>query len=162
MSPYAVFLLYLLAILGFVAVTLLLNRVLGPKPIASALKLEPFECGATPVDTRNVNGSFGGPALAAGAIRSFPLATSACAVPADAKAVAVNVTVTQPGAAGTVAILPSGAGAPQTTTVAFPAGKTRAGSAVVGVAAGGTASVSISNGSASTTHVLIDVAGYFQ
>ena len=54
MSPYAVFLLYLLAILGFVAVTLLLNRVLGPKPIASALKLEPFECGATPVDTRNV------------------------------------------------------------------------------------------------------------
>jgi len=54
MSPYAVFLLYLLAILGFVAVTLLLNRVLGPKPIASALKLEPFECGATPVDARNV------------------------------------------------------------------------------------------------------------
>ena len=54
MSPYAVFLLYLLAILGFVAVTLLLNRVLGPKPIASAMKLEPFECGATPVDTRNV------------------------------------------------------------------------------------------------------------
>lgn len=54
MSPYAVFLLYLLAILGFVAVTLLLNRVLGPKPVASAMKLEPFECGATPVDTRNV------------------------------------------------------------------------------------------------------------
>jgi hypothetical protein len=137
---------------------------------------KPTECTAVPptgasfhsitpcraVDTRNANGTFGGPALTAGQVRSFPLQTSACAVPADAKAVAVNVTVTQPGAAGTVAILPSDAGAPQTTTVAFTAGKTRAGSAVVGVAAGGTASVSISNGSASTTHVLIDVAGYFQ
>jgi len=54
MSPYATFLLYLVAILGFVAVTLLLNRMLGPKPASSALKLEPFECGATPVDLRNV------------------------------------------------------------------------------------------------------------
>jgi NADH:ubiquinone oxidoreductase subunit 3 (subunit A) len=36
-----------------VFVTLLMNRYLGPQPIASAMKLEPFECGATPVDTRN-------------------------------------------------------------------------------------------------------------
>ena len=54
MNPYVVFMLYLAAILGFVAVTLLMNRVLGPKPVASALKLEPFECGATPVSTVNV------------------------------------------------------------------------------------------------------------
>ena len=54
MNPYAIFLLYLLAILGFVAVTLLMNRVLGPKPEASAMKLEPFECGATPVQRLNV------------------------------------------------------------------------------------------------------------
>ena len=53
MNPYVVFLLYLLAILGFVFVTLVMNRYLGPKPAASALKLEPFECGATPVDSRN-------------------------------------------------------------------------------------------------------------
>jgi NADH-quinone oxidoreductase subunit A len=54
MNPYVVFLLYMLAILGFVALTLLLNRVLGPKPVSSLMKLEPFECGATPVDVRNV------------------------------------------------------------------------------------------------------------
>ncbi len=53
MNPYVAFLLYLLAILGFVFVTLVMNRMLGPKPVASALKREPFECGATPVDTRN-------------------------------------------------------------------------------------------------------------
>jgi NADH-quinone oxidoreductase subunit A len=54
MNAYAVFLLYLLAILGFVGVTLLMNRYLGPKPVSSEMKLEPFECGATPVDTHNV------------------------------------------------------------------------------------------------------------
>jgi NADH-quinone oxidoreductase subunit A len=51
MNPYVVFLLYLLAILGFVAFTLLLNRMLGPKPVATSVKLEPFECGAAPVTT---------------------------------------------------------------------------------------------------------------
>jgi NADH-quinone oxidoreductase subunit A len=54
MNPYVVFLLYMAAILGFVAFTLLLNRLLGPKPVDSEVKLEPFECGATPVDTLNV------------------------------------------------------------------------------------------------------------
>ena len=53
-NPYLVFLLYLVAILGFVGFTLLLNRVLGPKPKASAVKLEPFECGAEPIDPENV------------------------------------------------------------------------------------------------------------
>jgi NADH-quinone oxidoreductase subunit A len=54
MNPYVVFLLYLMAILSFVGITLLMNSVLGPKPIASALKMEPFECGATPISTLNV------------------------------------------------------------------------------------------------------------
>ena len=55
MNPYVVFLLYLVAILGFVA------RHAAAEPRARArsrwpraIKLEPFECGATPVDTRNV------------------------------------------------------------------------------------------------------------
>jgi NADH-quinone oxidoreductase subunit A len=54
MNPYVIFLLYLVAILGFVATTLLMNRFLGPKPVPTAVKMEPFECGAVPVDTRNV------------------------------------------------------------------------------------------------------------
>ena len=49
-NPYVGFLLYLVAILGFVALTLWMNKVLGPKPENSALKLEPFECGATPIE----------------------------------------------------------------------------------------------------------------
>src|SRR4029450_1858275 len=54
MSPYVIFLIYMFAILSVVALMLLLNRVLGPKPVDTAVKLEPFECGATPVDPRNV------------------------------------------------------------------------------------------------------------
>jgi NADH-quinone oxidoreductase subunit A len=54
MNQYAIFLLYLLAILGFVGVTLFMNRVLGPKPAPTATKLEPFECGATPIQRVNV------------------------------------------------------------------------------------------------------------
>jgi NADH-quinone oxidoreductase subunit A len=54
MNAYGAFLVYLLAILGFVAVTLWMNRVLGPKPVPSAMKLEPFECGATAIEQVNV------------------------------------------------------------------------------------------------------------
>ena len=54
MNASVAFLLYLGAILSVVALTLGLNRLLGPKPVASALKLEPFECGATAVSTVNV------------------------------------------------------------------------------------------------------------
>ncbi|MFO1292731.1 MAG: NADH-quinone oxidoreductase subunit A [Rubrivivax sp.] len=54
MSPYATFGLWFAFILANVALMLTLNRWLGPKPRPTALKLEPFECGATPVDTLNV------------------------------------------------------------------------------------------------------------
>ena len=54
MNAYVVFLMYLTAILGFVALTLILNRVLGPRPQNSPVKMEPFECGATPVGNVDV------------------------------------------------------------------------------------------------------------
>jgi len=55
MNPYAVFLLYLIAILGFVGVMLLANKLLGPKPAMTPIKQEPFECGATLVDKREMH-----------------------------------------------------------------------------------------------------------
>lgn len=55
MSPYVVFLLYLIAILGFVGVMLLANKFLGPKPAMTPMKEEPFECGATLLDTRDMH-----------------------------------------------------------------------------------------------------------
>ena len=55
MTAYLSFLVYLLAILGFVALTLWMNRVLGPKPVPTPLKLEPFECSATAIETDNMH-----------------------------------------------------------------------------------------------------------
>ena len=54
MSPYVTFLLYLMAIIGFLGLVLTLNAILGPKPAQTSVKQEPFECGATPVDIVNV------------------------------------------------------------------------------------------------------------
>jgi NADH-quinone oxidoreductase subunit A len=54
MNAYLDFFVYLVVILGFVAVTLWMNRALGPKPVASEMKLEPFECGATAIQQVNV------------------------------------------------------------------------------------------------------------
>jgi NADH-quinone oxidoreductase subunit A len=54
MFEYAVFLVYLLAVVGTVGLVVGLNALLGPRVSASAAKLEPFECGAPPVQQRNV------------------------------------------------------------------------------------------------------------
>lgn len=54
MTPYLTFLLYLVAIVGFVGLALTLNALLGPKPTPTTTKLEPFECGATALETMNV------------------------------------------------------------------------------------------------------------
>jgi NADH-quinone oxidoreductase subunit A len=54
MSAYLTFGLWFAAILGFVGIMLLANAKLGPKPKPSKVKLEAFECGATPVDPLNV------------------------------------------------------------------------------------------------------------
>jgi NADH-quinone oxidoreductase subunit A len=54
MSAYLTFGLWFVAILGFVGITLVMNRYLGPQPVPTKTKLEPFECGATPVVRLNV------------------------------------------------------------------------------------------------------------
>jgi NADH-quinone oxidoreductase subunit A len=54
MNPYIIFLLYSVAILGFVALVLGLNRLLGPKPHNSKIKLEPFESGVMPAEGINI------------------------------------------------------------------------------------------------------------
>ena len=54
MNPYAIFLVFVLASMGVVGLTLALNALLGPRVAPSAAKLEPFECGAAPVQPRNV------------------------------------------------------------------------------------------------------------
>ena len=54
MNPYAVFLVFLLVSIGVVGATLALNALLGPRVAPSATKLTAFECGAAPIQPRNV------------------------------------------------------------------------------------------------------------
>jgi len=54
MSPYLVFFIFLLAAVGLVGLIVLLNALLGPKPVTNAVKAEPFECGSRPLQPRNV------------------------------------------------------------------------------------------------------------
>ena len=116
------------------------------------------------VDTRNApDGPLAGPALAASpASRTFAL-TGVCGVPADAKVLSTNVTVTGGGAAGSLRIHPADSDLPVSTTISFGAGKTRANNAMLLLsAAGGAGRVSVRNDAASAVHLILDVNGYFR
>jgi len=110
------------------------------------------------VDTRDSNGAFGGPALSAGQSRTFVLVGN-CGIPAEATAVALNLTVTQPTNLGHLTVFPDGAPAPGTSTLNYRSGQTRANNAIVRLGPGGGITVSCGQLSG-TTHVIIDVNGF--
>jgi N-acetylneuraminic acid mutarotase len=114
------------------------------------------------VDTRNAAGPSGGPALVAGAVRSFPASGGACGVPSTAIAVSVNLTVTQPAARGYLTLYPGDSvGPPLVSSINFTPGVTRASNAVVLLATtGGT--VNVMNRSSAAVHLVLDVNGYFE
>jgi hypothetical protein len=111
-------------------------------------------------DTRNAPGPSGGPALAANSVRDFPV-SDVCQIPASAAAVAVNLTVVVPTNDGNLRLYPSGAPAPPASALNFRPGIIRANNAIVPLGTGGQISVECDMPSGST-HLIIDVYGYFQ
>ena len=101
-------------------------------------------------------------ALAPGATLFVPLAGASCGIPATATAVSINVAVTQPTAMGFLTIYPADRTRPLVSNINFGAGQTRANNAIVPLAIDGSAAVKVFNGSGGTSHVIIDVNGYFQ
>lgn len=112
-------------------------------------------------DTRGAAGPLGGPALQAASTRVFGLA-GVCGVPGGAKAVSLNVTVTQPGGAGNVRLYPGDGALPGTSSLNFAPGQTRANNVVIPVSADGLARVAVRNDCPGTVHLILDVNGYFQ
>jgi hypothetical protein len=112
-------------------------------------------------DTRSAAGTYGGPALVSGADRAFPM-TGVCGVPATAKAVSLNVTVTQPGSAGDLRLYPAGMPLPNASVINFNAGQTRANNAVVMLNGAGQLTVRDDQAPNARVHFIIDVNGYFQ
>jgi uncharacterized repeat protein (TIGR01451 family) len=112
------------------------------------------------VDTRGAAGLVGGPALAAGASRSFPV-VGRCGIPASAWAVSLNVAVTGPTAAGNLRVLPGGTPVPPASALNYAPGQTRANNATVSLGPAGDVAVFCGQATG-TTHFILDVNGYFQ
>jgi hypothetical protein len=95
----------------------------------------------------------------AGGLRFFK-AVGACEIPDSAVAIAVNATVVAPTAPGHLRLFAGGTAIPPTSTVNYVAGQTRANNAVVALGVEGAVSV-YANQPSGTTHLVIDVTGYF-
>lgn len=112
------------------------------------------------VDTRLADGALGGPALAAGVTRVFPVA-GACGIPATARALALNLTAVSATGEGALSAFAAGGGDGGTSVLRFAAGRTRASAAIVALGPTGLA-VRSSASAGVWTHVLVDVVGWFE
>lgn len=112
------------------------------------------------VDTRSTTGPYGGPALAANTSRTFTIGGQ-CGIPSTARAVSMNVTVTQGTVPGYLRVYPAGTAMPLASSINYWAGQTRANNSVgpLGSSAGLVVRCDQSSGS---VQVIIDVNGYFQ
>jgi hypothetical protein len=112
-------------------------------------------------DTRLSGGpAAGAPALAGESGRTFAV-IGKCGVPATARAVSVNVTITGPGAQGHLTLFPADENTPLASTINFRVGQTRANNAIIRLAADGTG-VRVVNGAPAAVHVILDVNGWFE
>jgi len=112
------------------------------------------------LDTRNPTGPLGGPAVAANADRAFTV-TGQCGIPATARAISANVTITQPSSVGDLRLSAAGGALSLTSSINYRAGQTRANDAVIPLGAAGALSVHCDQ-SSGTVQFIIDVNGYFQ
>ncbi len=110
------------------------------------------------VDTRGADG----PALEPSGApdRTFTLTGGPCGVPAEARSLSVNVTVTQPAGDGNLVLYPAEHSPPVTSIVSFVTGRTRASKSLLLLSGDGAAKAR--NRSAGTVHLIVDVNGYFR
>lgn len=111
------------------------------------------------LDTRNTT------PLVSGVARSVALAAASCGVPATAKAISANLSVTTPTGSGLVVLYPGNYPRPGTQTLNFGSGQTRTNNVVIALASDGTATLNAEatmTGSGGTVHFILDVNGYFE
>ena len=110
------------------------------------------------MDTRNPNGTFGGPYISAGTSRTVPVPASACGVPASAMAYSLNFTVVpRTGKMGSLTVWPAGQTQPNVSTLTSPAGSVLAAASIVPAGTAG----SINASSTDDTDLVVDINGYF-
>ncbi len=113
------------------------------------------------LDTRNGTGGLSGP-FTNHVARTFQVTGGSSGVPAGARAVTGNLTVTGQTSNGYLFIGPTAMNNPTSSTLNFPAGDDRANAVTVGLSSLGTLSITFvapSNGP--TAHAIFDVTGYY-
>src|SRR5262249_53890921 len=124
-------------------------------PVTGSLQFFPL----TPcrvLDTRNPNGTFGGPFLSFNS-RSFPIPSSGCGAPPNSSAYALNVTVVPHGSLGYLTAWPTGQTQPVVSTLNSLDGTVLANAAIVPAGTNGAVSF-FANGA---TDLVVDISGYF-
>jgi len=129
-----------------------------PPPAATSSFFTIAPCRA--IDTRKADAPLGGPALNAGSIRGFTL-SGQCSIPATARALSVNIAVTETDAAGDLRLFPVGIAVPSASTITYSANQTRANNAIVQLGTDGDLQVFVDQ-PAGTVQFILDVNGYFQ
>ena len=112
-------------------------------------------------DTRDPGGVAGGVPLANAQTLILPVA-GRCGIPSTAISVAANVTVVNPTATGSLSVFAGGPIVSGTTEVPVTAGKTRAMNVIPILGTAGSLSVRAGLPAEGTTHVVLDVSGYFE
>ncbi len=112
-------------------------------------------------DTRDPAGPTGGAPLGA-AETAILQVTGRCGIPSTAISVAANVTVVNPKASGTVSVLAGGPLTSASTEVPATAGKTRALHLTPSLGTTGSLSFRANLPPGASTHLLLDVSGWFE
>ena len=108
-------------------------------------------------DTRNANGTFGGPIMSGGSTRTFPVTQSSCGIPSTAQAYSLNATVVPPAAMGWLTLWPTGQSQASVSTLNSYQGRVVANAAIVPAGSGGSINAYVSD----TSHLILDINGYF-
>lgn len=106
--------------------------------------------------------TYGGPALVANELRTITF-HGRCGIPSTAKAVSLNVTVSNGAHGGFLQLFPGGDGTPSTSTINWRAGQTKANNAIIPLSFDGRGQMTVQvNMPAGAVHVILDVNGYFR
>jgi uncharacterized repeat protein (TIGR01451 family) len=112
------------------------------------------------VDTRG-GAPIGGPVLQGQQTRTLAVAAK-CGIPLTAKAISINLVVTQASAAGNLRLFPAGQPVPTASSINYGAGQTRANNAVIRLNASGAMAAFVGQAAGTTVHLILDVNGYFE
>jgi uncharacterized repeat protein (TIGR01451 family) len=113
------------------------------------------------IDTRGGTVPIGGPVMQGQETRTFALAGN-CGIPSTAKAVQLNIAVTQPDSVGNIRLFPAGQAVPTISSINYSAGQTRTNNAVVTLNSLGEMAAFIAQPVGTTVHLIVDVDGYFE